>query len=82
VSKFLVCLRNFHIILSTICRHHKKLAHIADTMRKLLVSLHIYHIVENMSTLQGSEDAWDALNCRSLCAKELLIIGLFVKNDL
>ena len=28
-------------------------------------------------SVQGSEDTWDALSCRSLSAKEPLIIGLF-----
>jgi len=32
--------------------------------------------------IQGGEDPWDALSCRSFFAKEPLIIGLFGGNYL
>jgi len=40
------------------------------------------HVVMHESCpVQGAEDAWDALRCRSLSAKEPLIVGLFCRNS-
>jgi len=33
--------------------------------------------IELPAKLQGGEDSWDALSCRSFSAKEPLIVGLF-----
>jgi len=37
---------------------------------------HVY-LPHCVAAVQGGEDAWDALNCRSLSAKEPIILGLF-----
>ena len=42
-----------------------------------VIRTHIYVCQLGADQLQGGDDAWDALSCRSLSAKEPLIMGPF-----
>jgi len=56
--------------------------HLRHNSRDTLMWHNLCSQLVSCMPLQGGVDAWDALRCRSLSAKEPLIIGLLCENNL